>query len=652
MRHDSVGFFWEDLPVKRGQTVRQMPPIPETGWKPPTEFPNLFDAECLAIDTETYDPELLTYGPGWGRNKGHIVGISVAAPGTRGWYFPIRHEVETENNLDAGPVLSYFRDLLRQPMPKIGANLIYDVGWLEEEDIQVNGTLYDIQYAEALLDSETPHVALDDLAYKYLGKSKETSILYKWCYDYYGGSLSEKQRANIYRSPPSLAGPYGEADATLPMQIMAKQWPLLEQRGCRGLFEMECGLIRLLIAMRRKGVPVDIEYAEQYEAALASEVATLQEEINHIAGFELNPGSPIGMQRAFDSLGLEYLTTAIGNPSFPAHLLERTNHALAVKILEMRRKEKIRGTFLESYILNSHVNGRVHGQFHLLRSDENGTRSGRFSSSTPNLQNIPIRTEEGKKIRNAFVAHGRRWISIDYSQIEYRLFAHYALGHGSDSIRERYANDPNTDYHDATIELIYKLTGIKLDRKPAKNINFGLLYGMGKTKLLNDLGEGSEQVYDAYHRALPFVKDTADACSTEAQNTGQITTLLGRVSDFNRWEPVGWHPKAKPLPLELAVQEYGSVQRSGTHKALNRRLQGSAADIMKAAMWRLYHEGYFDAVGIPLLTVHDELDFDDESDATEDDWKDVIHTMEHAVDGVSVPIVADFSEAQRWGDCK
>ena len=167
-----------------------------------------------------------------------------------------------------------------------------------------------------------------------------------------------------------------------------------------------------------------------------------------------------------------------------------------------------------------------------------------------------------------------------------------------------------------------------------------------------DLGEGSEKVYDAYHRALPFVKETADDCSSEAERTGRITTVLNRVSDFNRWEPTGRGIDAPALPLAQAIERYGSVQRAGTHKALNRRLQGSAADVMKAAMWRLYHDGHFDAVGIPLLTVHDELDFDDEGTGTDEDWRDVIHTMENAIVGISVPIIADVSDAMRWGDCK
>lgn len=649
MRFDAIGMFWEDRPAKaKGDAVRPMPPIPETGWTPPSEFPNLDSASAISLDTETYDPELKTAGPGWGRGRGHIVGVSLGVPSGHSWYFPIRHEVEREWNLDPNKTLDYLRHTLGRAVPKIGANLIYDIGWLAQEGVDVGGRLYDIQFAEALLDSETPNVSLDALAAKYLGMGKETSILYQWCADFYGGNATDIQRKNIYRSPPRLAGPYAEADASLPMRIMEKQWPLMDQRGVLDVFDMECRLIPLLVKMRMKGAPVDLNKAEQVYDQFTADIEGIKKRIKDLVGFEVNPAASSSMQKAFDHLGLKYGTTAQGNPSFPARLLETTDHDLCRYILEMKRKDKIRGTFIKGYILDKQVNGRLHCSFHPLKSDENGARSGRFASSDPNLQNIPVRTAEGKLVRDMFVAtNGGRWRKYDYSQIEYRLLAHHAVGPGSVGLRQRYVNDPDTDYHEAAIALLHEITGLEVERRSAKTINFGLIYGMSRRELIRRIGDGGDEVYKAYHKAMPFAKATADHWSQQAARDGYVTTLLGRKSDFPMWVPASFDPDAKPLPFDEALMTYGKITRAFVHKALNRVLQGGAADIMKAAMVRLLEDGVFDATGIPLLTVHDELDFDDQG-APAEAWAELAHVMENCVQ-TSVPIKVDGSVGPTWG---
>ena len=663
MRFDSAGMFWHDLPTSRKAADRAlgpMPPIPETGWRPPSEFPNLSSAKVLGVDVETYDPELRTAGPGWARKKGHIVGISLAVPG-RAWYFPIRHETQPEYNLDPVQTLRYVAAMVGNPrQPKVGTNLIYDAGWLEQEGAPIAGMMYDVQFAEALLNSETPDVSLENLAENYLGEGKVTSILYEWLASWLGGRVSDRQRANIYRSPVTLAGPYAEADAYLPIEILSKQWPLLAERGVLELFHLESRLIPLLVKMRKKGAPVDIPKAEEIYDRLGKGALSVEEELKYIAGQPVNPAASGSIKAAFDRLGLEApmkMNKQKGEMriTFEAEALEEIEHPLAAKIIEHRQLLKVRNTFIKSYIIDKQVDGRIHCTFHPLKGEKGGARSGRFSSSSPNLQNIPVRTDLGGLVREAFASRFR-WRKWDYSQIEYRLLAHHAVGPGSDEIRARFIADPDADYHELAIELVKEWTGMILDRRPAKTVNFGLVYGMSEKELARRLqlsAKAGKQLFEKYHIALPFVKKTMEAAVDEVNRYGNITTLLGRKSDFLLWGPEGYHPKAVGLPYDEARDAYGpDLKRAYTHKAVNRKLQGGAADIMKKAMVDAYEAGLFeeDACGIPILTVHDELDFEDEHDNPDREcWDELKNLMESCVQA-RVPIVVKQSIGKNWRD--
>lgn len=655
MRVDSIGMFWEDVASggRGAKAIRVMPPIPETGWLPPTYLPDLSRAKVISIDCETKDPELLEHGPGWARGKGHIVGVSVGADGGGRWYFPIRHEVEPEHNWPPEMVLAWLRDTLANPaQPKVGANLMYDVGWLRHEGVTVVGELVDVQYAEALLD-ERAEVALEVLAQKYLGEGKESSLLYRWCADFYGGKPNGAQRANIYRSPPRLVGPYAESDADLPLRVAIAMYPHLVREGMMELFRMECDLIPMLIDMRFAGVTVNIPRAEELRDTLAAREKIEEAKLSSLVGFRVDINSADTLAKAFDKVGLGYNKTAKGKPSFTKDFLKSVQHPVADHIREIRKLSKLRGTFVESYILNSHVNGRVFGQFHPLRGDEGGTRSGRFSSSTPNLQNLPSRDDElAPLVRGLFIPDPghQQWRKYDYSQIEYRFLAHFAVGPMSDEIRAIFNADPDTDYHVMTQELVHRQTGQLLDRKPIKNINFGLIYGMGVDKLAGGLGlsvKAGKELFAAYHKGAPFAKATMEACSEEARDTGIISTILGRKSRFDLWEPQGWGSEGIALPYEQAILKYGQIRRAYTHKALNRRLQGSAADMMKMAMWRCYKDGVFNETGIPRLTVHDELDFSDPGgkDAA---FREMKHILENAMP-LRIPIKADCDIGPDWG---
>lgn len=655
-----MGLFWssEEKVVTRAGIEKSVPPYPTTGWTAPKEFPRLGGAKALSIDTETYDPELLVHGPGWARGKGHIVGISVATEDAQ-WYFPMRHEIEPEQNLEPEHVLAWAKDTLGDPrQPKVGANLMYDLGWLRQEGVIVRGKFYDVQYAETLIDENQWTFSLDNLAKKYLGTAKTTEMLYQWSSWAYGGKADGTQRKNIYRCPPSLVGPYAEGDARLPFDIFLKQWPIMERENLLDLFDLEIRLIPLLLDMRFRGVKVDIDRAEEVSAALEIAQREQQEQLNHLAGGEVVVSANASIAKAFDMAGVPYPRTDKGAPSFVKEFLKGHVNPIARKIAEVRTIEKMRGTFVDGYIKNAHVNGRVYGQFHPLKGTGHGTVSGRFSSSSPNLQNLPARDKSyGPMIRGLFVPDDGypSWVKVDYSQIEYRLLAHYAQGVGADKVRRLYNDNPDIDFHQMTADMVMNAVGIEMDRTTTKGINFGIVYGMGESKLGRTLNLSEAEAVDlftTYHNSAPFVKTTYAAAEKEAQRNGFVLTVLNRRSRFPLWVSKDYEQRDKVLPYDTARSTYGmEIMRAFTHKALNRKLQGSAADIMKAGMVKAYEDGIFDALGgPPHLTVHDELDLSYHPDCQEA-LNELVHVLETAVT-VSVPLMVQVATGPDWGSAK
>ncbi|MBL4904264.1 MAG: hypothetical protein JKY62_16700 [Desulfocapsa sp.] len=666
-RDDSIGLFWEDHAAEKGRNriAAIMPDIPETGWEPPKTLPNLSNSKVISLDVETWDPGLKDHGPGWSRGEGHLVGVSIGDDKGGCWYFPMRHEIEAEGNWDAEVILVWLRNTLCNPkQPKVGANIIYDIGWLWHEGVHVQGPLFDVQYAEALLNEAAP-VALESLAQKYLGEGKESNLLYQWCSDYYGGPITGDQRKNIYRAPPRLVGPYAESDADLPLRIIAKQWPLLEKEGLMDLFIMECELIYLYLEMRFEGVTVNVPYAEELRDTLEKKEGEFQSELDRLAGFKVNTNSGEQLAKVFDSEGLTYnftkpsKTYPQGKPSFTKDFIEAVNHPVGELIREIRLHAKLRGTFVESYILNSHVGGKVHGQFHPLRGETYGTRSGRYSSSNPNLQNIPSRHPIlAPMIRGLFIPDIDHvaWRKYDYSQIEYRFMVHFAVGQAGQNARDMFNADPDLDYHNFAQKLVFDKTGMKIERKSIKKVNFGLIYGMGKKTLGAGLGLSKKQtaeLFAAYFEAMDFAKPTMDAAMQEAQDTGVITTILGRKSRFDLWEPAGWTKKGFPLPIDQAILRYGNIKRAETHKALNRRLQGSSADQMKVALHKCYKDGIYDDIGVPRLIIHDESNHSDRGGCSEG-FREMQYIFETAIP-LKVPVKFGLDYGKDWGhaiECK
>lgn len=662
-RDDAIGLFWQDLPRKKGDRIaRVMPPIPETGWTAPTEFPNLAAAKALTLDVETKDPELDKHGPGWARGVGHIVGIAAGTEDGGRWYFPMRHEVQQEDNLDPDHVITWAKDNFgREHQPKIGANITYDIGWLQQEGIIVRGRLHDVQFAEALL-REAATVALEDLGQRYVGVGKDTDILFDWCQAYYGAPKT-KWRRDIYRAPPRLVGPYGEGDVDLPFHVLEKQWPLLVQEGLMDVYDLECRLIPLMVAMRFAGVSVDLDHTERMRDRIVDELVGIDRQLKDMVGFEINTDASASMAKAFDALGISYgytkpsKTYPEGQPSFTKSFLEKVQHPVAQLVLKKKAREKLKGTFLEGYILNAHVNGKVYGQFHQLRSDSGGARSGRLSSSDPNLQNIPIRSKLGKEIRKGFIPDlgHEKWRKNDYSQIEYRALAHFAVGEGADDVRAQYNADPDVDFHAMVQATILRVVNQEIERPIVKNVNFGATYGMGEAKLAQQLKlspDEAKELFAAIHKSAPFLRATMDATMAEADRLGYITTIRGRRSRFDLWEPDVWYKsgevRPKPVPYERAIRKWPKIRRSHLHKALNRRLQGSAADLIKKAMLDCYEQGIFNETGVPRLTVHDELDFSDPG-GKDEAFREMLHVMENTIP-FNVPIRVGNEIGPSWGE--
>jgi len=314
---------------------------------------------------------------------------------------------------------------------------------------------------------------------------------------------------------------------------------------------------------------------------------------------------------------------------------------LVKMIAEIREINKAHTTFIDTIIRYEYV-GRIHADINQIRSDSGGTVTGRFSYSNPNLQQIPARNKDlGPMIRSLFIPESNcEWGCFDYNQQEPRLVVHYAsLDQDASVFNVKNAyTEGDADFH----TIVAKMADIP--RLQAKTINLGLFYGMGKAKLQAELGvskEKAEELFSIYHARVPFVKTLMKSVSNRAQQHGQIRTLLGRLCRFHLWEPnsFGMH---KALPFKEAVQEHGpSIRRAYTYKALNKLIQGSAADMTKKSMLELYKEGI-----IPHIQIHDELDISVESDKQA---KRIIEIMESAVD-LEIPNKVDYESGKNWGD--
>ena len=646
--------------IVRGKAFKPnpLPNVPNTGWRLGTSFPDLSGANVICVDVETYDPHIKDFGSGWGSGRGHVIGISLATDDGFNQYFPIRHTVGV--NHDPQQIIAYVREQLsRANQPKVFHNALYDVGYLEHEGIPVLGKIFCTWIAEKLIN-HSASASLEDTAQRYLGKGKSSEVLYQWSWEAFGKgkpkSASEMRSLsmkNLYRTPAELVGFYAESDTALPIRILPEQWDKMASLGLLDVFEMECGLIPLLVQMRREGVSVDLDAAERASKQIETSADKLQLQVNDLAGCCLNTGSPIEVGRVFDRLKIKYpLTEKSGKPQLKGEFLKTLSHPLGNMIVELQELLKYNSTFVKGFILDSHIKGKIYPSFNMLRAV-----TGRASCSQPNCQQIPSRNELAKVIRSIFVPdvghnHFRKY---DYSAVESRILGHFAVGQGSKELRQEYKDKPSTNYHHFTRDMIKKLVGLALEHKHVKCVNFAGIYGASEKKLQKMMGltdQESSVFFSAYHSGLPYIKATMRHCSEQAEARGYTQTILGRRVAFDHFEPkfsTKGTSRLPALPYEKALQSYGvNIKRSYLHKALNAVIQGSAADLMKMAMLKCWQEGVFAETGVPRMVIHDELTFSVREGFSEKSFSAMKHIMETAIP-FKVPILVEGEKGSSWG---
>ena len=616
---------------------------PEPDWSCPSEYPDLTHYKIIAVDLETRDPNLMTMGPGWPRNDGYIVGIAVAA-GDQSWYFPIRHE--HGQNMDPKFTLKWLKKMMATPhIDKLFHNATYDVGWLLAEGIEVQGRIIDTMIAAPLVDENRFSYSLNNLGKDYVGERKSEKVLRAAAKDW-----GVDPKGEMWRLPAKYVGDYAEQDASLTLRLWDRMRSEINEQDLHHIFALETSLIPLMVKMRSNGVRVDLDKAAQVKEKLAVKVSELTSEIKRRTGVEIEPWASASVAKVFEALNLDYPMTDSEKPvpSFTKNYLNAHPHEVAQMIVKLREFDKASGTFVDSILRHEH-NGRIYTEFHQLRNDDGGTVTGRFSSSNPNLQQIPARDPDIKKmIRGLFLPEeGTKWGSFDYSSQEPRLLVHFAASM-PDAMRHPMVDTIVDEYNKGDVDLHQMVADIAgINRKEAKTVNLGIMYGMGKGKLAAQLGISDGEagtLLQTHQEKVPFVRQLAKLASQRAEENGQIRTLLGRLCRFDKWEPKGFGYN-QPLTLEEAQKKYGGVghlKRAFTYKALNKLIQGSAADQTKKAMADCFSEGL-----TPLLTVHDELCFSVEGDDQARRIKDI---MENGLsDVLKVPSKVDEEYADDWG---
>jgi len=610
-------------------------------WVTPNEFPDLSEETEIAIDLETRDENMKTLGTGWARKDGEIVGIAVAAGSFKG-YYPVNHQAG--GNLPRTKVFAWIQEVLKNKADKIMHNAQYDLGWIRSMGWQVNGRIIDTMVAAALVDENRRQYSLNALSIDYLGEMKSEAEL-KEAAEQRG--LDAK--AELWKMPAMAVGFYAEQDAALTLKLWNYFKPTLIKENLLSVWQLEMELLPVLIRMREEGIRVDLDKAESLKKEFKTLENNLLKKIKDLANIDVDIWAARSVAKAFDNVGVKYdLTEKSKSPSFTTNWLTNNEHPLAKLIKEAREINKLHSTFIDSILRYTHK-GRIHAEINQLRSDQGGTVTGRLSYSNPNLQQVPAKNKEyGKLIRGLFLPNeGCKWGSFDYSQQEPRLVVHYAattnksLGGltGADVLIKAYQEE-DADFHETVAQMA------NIPRTQAKTINLGLFYGMGQAKLAKQLGitiEEAKKLLVAYDQKVPFVKQLANRVQEQAAKSGSIKTIKGRRCRFNLYEP-----KAYGLHLAMTEKEYiteygslASARRAMTYKALNRLIQGSAADQVKQAMIDCDKLGH-----TPMLQIHDELCFNVES---EDEEKEIKTIMEKSIE-LSVPNKVDVAIGDNWGE--
>jgi DNA polymerase I-like protein with 3'-5' exonuclease and polymerase domains len=609
-------------------------------WICPESFPDLKGYKYIAIDLETRDPDLKVRGSGAIMGNGEIVGIAVAVDGWSG-YYPIAHQ--GGGNLEKDKVMDWIKSVCAADNVKLFHNAMYDVCWLRAAGVHINGHIVDTMVMSSLIDENRLSYTLNSISYEFLGEVKDEKALIEAAQ-----SWGIDPKSEMYKLPAMYVGNYAEKDAQLTLELFKVLSREMQKQSLQNVFDLETQLFPCLTDMKFKGVRVDIEKAKLLKQQLTNQEQEILLKVKRETGIEPQIWAARSIATVFDKLGLHYERTEKSHaPSFTKNFLQEHKHPIVQMIAKAREINKAHTTFIDTILKFTHK-GRIHADINPIRSDQGGTVTGRFSYANPNLQQIPARNKElGPMIRSLFLPEvDHKWGCFDYSQQEPRLVVHYAattepicFDESVTKIVEEFKND-SVDFH----KTVAIMAGIS--REQAKTINLGLFYGMGKAKLQAELGLNTkaeaEKLFNQYHDNVPFVKELMNKTSQFAQTSGSIGTLLGRRCRFNKWEPAtfGMHTA---MSFEEAERTYGRgrIRRAMTYKALNKLIQGSAADMTKKAMLDLYREGI-----IPHIQIHDELDI---SVIDDNQAKKIVEIMEGAVT-LAIPNKVDYESGETWGD--
>jgi DNA polymerase I-like protein with 3'-5' exonuclease and polymerase domains len=618
------------------RTFQQILFTPQTEWVVPEELKDLRGHKEIAVDLETCDPELTELGSGNVVGRGKIVGISVAV---EGWsaYYPIAHE--GGGNMDKKLVLNWLQDLFKQDSTFIFHNAMYDICWLRSSGIIPPVKIVDTMIAASLVNENRWSFRLDALAREYAGIGKDEAVLQAAAREY---GIDAKK--DMWKLPSMFVGQYAERDAESTLKLWHRMKVELSDQDLWTIFDTETRLFPCLVDMRFKGVRVDVEKADKIKKELMDKENKIINKIKDLTGVSVELWAASSIAKVFDALKLPYdRTEKTGAPSFTKNFLSNHPNEIAQGISYAREINKAHTTFIDTIVKHSHK-GRIHADINQIRSDQGGTVTGRFSMSNPNLQQIPVRHKElGPLIRSLFIPEeNHKWGVFDYSQQEPRILIHYAKLQRLDGINEiaQAYESGEADFHSA----VAKMAGI--ERSQAKTINLGLMYGMGKNKLMAELGlmkEAAEKLIAQYHAKAPFIKQLMQAVSRRADESGRIRTLGGRVCHFDLWEPTTFGAGFPKTHAE-ALKEYGpGIKRAGTYKALNRLIQGSAADMTKLSIIALSENGI-----VPHIQIHDELDVSVEHS---EQAKQIVEIMESAIK-LEIPNKVDYECGNSWGSIK
>jgi|TARA_B100001063_G_scaffold246064_1_gene283824 DNA polymerase I-like protein with 3'-5' exonuclease and polymerase domains len=657
--------------------------------------------DTVAVDLETYDPNLKTKGLGAIRGDGFVCGVAVAT-GRDTVYFPINH---SDTNLSLDKKIKLWEALdeklfQNEKITKVFHNAMYDVCWIRAvTGKKMKGRIVDTMIAGSVIDENRFKYSLDSLSKDYKIGSKYQYDLQQKTLEWSKGTIKDPM-TNMHKLPASIVKDYAKQDVDLTFklwkmfnekfdEILYTKYKedkngkrikdkngkdiIIEEKTSRNIFELETKLFPCLVDMKFKGVKIDVEKAKAFGKRLEK---TKNNIINYIARktnirVEIWAASSIKALLDHESIDDYTKTPKSGMPQLPKNYLSTHKNKYLRLIAKARELDKAKNTFVDGLLGFVH-NGRIHADINQIRGEHGGTVTGRFSMSNPNLQQIPSKGYIGKKMRELFIPEtGSDWYSFDYSQQEPRIVVHYAIKlgmDGTDDLKEEFDKE-DADFHQIVADMA------NIPRKQAKTINLGLFYGMGRIKLQKELNLDSKQaqtLFNTYHSKVPFVKQLSKDLSDFASEEGLLFTVADRFCRFDKWETRDkeWNPETNRFTevklhakKEDAIDAYKLEQmekydkyidptcehfekhytRAFTYKALNRLIQGSAADMTKKAMVLLYEKGI-----VPHIQIHDELCVSIKDQETRTMVQNI---MEQAIE-LEINNKVDCESGPNWGNIK